>query len=1631
LVIFFKSNAMVLFPKFFASLWHASPLLATANSLKTAVKFISSTSIWSLVDARFGPIASKFTSASSIGVLSTDAFVAPGWEKFAFVVLVGKLVGTDSNWNVVEEIADTFDWSFFTDSFWATGTDWSPFAGLDLAGTASWSSAAKWITFAPGSLATFLTTFSSGWSFIFNNLFEAFSGVTSNLIKSKMSIAVTLSLFDNVSAGLVDAVLLPAASVQVFITAFNFISSTGSWWADTVLEGISFVHHSLSFGFSGTLFALLVVAVFWKVVKLNIPSTVKWNNVVFIVPTGKFDDLFFTSWATLDARVKFSLSWPNEFIALIRASKWLTFVWSTLTDQLLATAIMFDHDSFFFVSTTFSFWTNGISAAIWNTFVFEAAIIDLVAHKVFVEAALWDFFAIPIKALDGVNIATRTDPADVAFVIPRFTENTWTFFIHTGGLWGSWWGNWWWSITTNVFDAFVFDTTWRWLWVRVFEDKTSWASWLDVLGLVRVLALVVVALAFVSWTVTFVFTVHNSHKFVTFFNRTFSFIEFTSRLIALVWDTLKNLFAAFVFVNKSSDFSKTSFTAVWEGWSWASDWAAVFSKVGLAKTDLTFIEWASLVLPWGGTWTNDDSVGFGSAAVVLDLGVNSDLLSLAIADTFDLLAFLGWMLPFSIDWLDLTIMIFTAADAAVFVFFLDRTSSSTVVLFTEVDAVVWMIPFSVNWNFLAVLHTAVDAARFSPPSWGTVGAAVFFLAFISWVIPDLVIDVNSVSKSGTITILSATDDAARIMEAWFPLPSGLASRVADKFVTWIGWIVPGSVDSNFDVFVVEATSKSWNTLVIETTWFISRSSWVLVLEFHAVTAGLLWTAWIVVATVIIAFAVMSWTLAFWISWVWSGGKPLAFVDFTGLAVRASFTGLAFILSATADNLSATLVVFISETVLWGLANWTAVWEAWLWAFPVDDFDLTGSGTFVLLARFGFVVKDSVESDLVTLWVNTTADTAFSFVFDATWAVGRSSWVFVDETVASWWSWFWTTWVVITTSIVADAFFSAATAFIVSIWGVFNDKTFGRITRFSWTVVAFFADLPIAAHGDLFTALIIINKALDWSSTVFAAVREAWSLAFDWFWFSLTSAQAPQPLAFVGWMSHESILSNFLVEDSVPTTIKATGFVPWLEFTVVNAMHFFAGFGWMLIKVIDVNNSAISMPFTTSDLTDNWNFFNLTFRHTFELNISLGWVGMWPGGTDWFDLDEVAVFIFSFATVNGATIRRTRADIAAAVVIFRNTAVAASWTSLSETKFFHNVETFLDITLTRPDHAAVVNWIWNIIRELPISTLDVANIVSMDGTIVVAASFFGTAVAALISTRTWVTVVFILEPGNAVAPLDTVDVEAAVFTSSESKIFNALLLDTAAFSSFFNSVTTALAIEWILFWTVANFDASLGWPGTLESDTFDDEAVFFNTTDNFVDWVASTDWIIWNWNVWTLWLDAFTVGAAFKSFRQLAGVHLSVDFISSTILFSKVEFPFTDFLPGVSWALDWGLVNLLVVNTFVFSTSIIRVPLITDLLFRLFTNLNVESGPTFTPSDNVVTLEPKVDTFFTLDLSVPISPDFDRVDHITLNHVFNLTRFFFLAPRSADLLFGPAVLPDGTFWTFVSSASFCWFSTWAV
>lgn len=1356
LVVFLESNAVVLFPEFLTSLWHASPLFTTANSLEAAVKFVSSTSVWGLVDTRFCPVASKFTGTSLVGVFSTRAFIAPSWEKFAFIVLFTDLVSANSNWGVKEVAFIAEDWGIFANSFWAASTWWGPFTFLNFASTAGWCFAASWIAFTPSGLAAFSTTDSSGWSFMVDDLLEAFINVASDFIWGFVIVDITFTLLDKVIAVLVDALLLPAAAAQVFVAAFNLVSSTWSGWDNASLELVRFVDHSFSFGLRSAFLTLLVVTFSWEVLVSEWPSSVESDWVVIFIFTSKDDSLLFTSWAAFLTRVKLSLSWPFKFVAFIVTSEWFTLVWSTFTDQFLATAVMFNHDALFFMSTAFSIWAFSISTAVWNAFVFEAAIIDLIAHKMFVETALWNWFAVPVKALDVIGITTRTDPADVAFIVPRFTLDTWTTLVHASSFWGGWWGHWWWSVTANVFDTFVFDAAWRWLWVFTFKNEASWASWFDVLGLVRILALVVVAFAFISWTVAFVLLVFNGNEFVTLFDLTSSFVEFTSRLIAFIWNALKNLFATFVSINKAPNFSKTGLATVWEGWGWASDWATVFSKVVFTETDLTLVSWGSWVLPWGSTWA--DGVFISPAAVVFNLLVDVDFFSVAVADAFDLLALFGWVLPFRVDWEDLAGVVFTASNAAVFIFSLDRTWASTMILFTEVWTVVFVIPLEVDWNFsLGIPHTAVNAARLSPPSSFTVGFAVFFLAFISWVIPDLVIDVDFGSKSGTITVLVAADDAARIVETWFPLPLSRASRFTDKLVAWISWVVPFRVDWNFNVLWVEAASESWNTLVVQAAWFIIGSGWIFILEFHAIAALFLWTTWEIVAASVVTFAIVSWALAFRISWMWSGLEFFALVDFTGLGVRALVTSLALIFIAAADDLFATFIL-IDKTISWSSASWAAVREAWIGAGPVNGFDLASGSTFVNFTSISLMVISSVEINLSTVWFDATLDTAFSFVFNATWAVSGGGWLVVDETMASFEGWFWTTWVVITASVITDAFLSAASTLVSWMWSVFKSEALLSITRLSWTVVAFFADLSVAAHSDLFATFVVIDKSFDWASAVLTTVWEAFvGWALNWNVLSFTVTETFDLLAFIGSMGHQLVFSDFFIVDTVPTADKAAVFVPWFKFAVSNAMHVLAGFSWVLVEVVDVNDSAVSVPDTASDLTDFWNFFDLTFRHTFHLNVSFSWIDMWPSSADSDSFDNVAIFIFSFTAVDGAAVSATRTDVAAAIFVLGRTTVTASWASFSETRVFDVFQTFLNVTFASSDHAAIVIWVWNISGNFMSSTTNLADVFIVNSAIVVAARLFRAAVTALISTRTEMAFVFILVPFSIVAPFDTVDI----------------------------------------------------------------------------------------------------------------------------------------------------------------------------------------------------------------------------------------------------------------------------------
>jgi hypothetical protein len=110
----------------------------------------------------------------------------------------------------------------------------------------------------------------------------------------------------------------------------------------------------------------------------------------------------------------------------------------------LTTLVLLDNFRIFIELTTFWLLANFISTFIWPTKEFFTALINLVADKMLVETTDWDFWAVEIKALDIVLLATRTDSTRVSISIPRFPEDPWAFviidtwwFVWSGGS-GSW-----------------------------------------------------------------------------------------------------------------------------------------------------------------------------------------------------------------------------------------------------------------------------------------------------------------------------------------------------------------------------------------------------------------------------------------------------------------------------------------------------------------------------------------------------------------------------------------------------------------------------------------------------------------------------------------------------------------------------------------------------------------------------------------------------------------------------------------------------------------------------------------------------------------------------------------------------------------------------------------------------------------------------------------------------------------------------------------------------------------------------------------------------------------------------------------------------------------------------------------
>jgi hypothetical protein len=113
-----------------------------------------------------------------------------------------------------------------------------------------------------------------------------------------------------------------------------------------------------------------------------------------------------------------------------------------------------------------------------------ATVINFVRNQMFVEFTFWNFWAVPIKALNVTSFATVTDPTYVTLVVPRFPEKPWTF-IAVNASWWRWssWSGWGSGSSSN---AFVSRATW------------TWSEFLDV---------TVVAINFVDvyfWTASFV-----------------------------------------------------------------------------------------------------------------------------------------------------------------------------------------------------------------------------------------------------------------------------------------------------------------------------------------------------------------------------------------------------------------------------------------------------------------------------------------------------------------------------------------------------------------------------------------------------------------------------------------------------------------------------------------------------------------------------------------------------------------------------------------------------------------------------------------------------------------------------------------------------------------------------------------------------------------------------------------------------------------------------------------------------------------------------------------------------------------------------------------------------------------------
>jgi hypothetical protein len=198
-----------------------------------------------------------------------------------------------------------------------------------------------------------------------------------------------------------------------------------------------------------------------------------WNASLFAAVITASDESVSFVFETLDdSAFVLIASFINTFLGttvIVGTDKSVSLVISTFdqstsvsvtsTFQSLATSIFRSgfNVTFFKVFTAFWFWTGDFSAFFSDTNVFVATVVDFVGYQVFVEFTFWNFWAVSIEALDVTSFATVTDSANIALIIPRFSEKSWTFLAVDASWWS--WGDYWWS---SGGDTFVGVAAWRW-----------------------------------------------------------------------------------------------------------------------------------------------------------------------------------------------------------------------------------------------------------------------------------------------------------------------------------------------------------------------------------------------------------------------------------------------------------------------------------------------------------------------------------------------------------------------------------------------------------------------------------------------------------------------------------------------------------------------------------------------------------------------------------------------------------------------------------------------------------------------------------------------------------------------------------------------------------------------------------------------------------------------------------------------------------------------------------------------------------------------------------------------------------------------------------------------------------------